>query len=286
MTKTILASLTGFGSDNTVLDTAVAAARIEGGHIECLHANIDAYMAAAKVGAMAPQPVSSLYELREELAHQEQGKSEHAKAAFEDACKRHALAVGGDPEIAGEVSASWREITAVSDETLHLARHHDLIVMGRDGQVSSDQMQTILMQSGRPVLLAPAMPVAVIGRAVAIAWKDRPDAARALTAAAGILSRAERIAVLSVSADAAEEDTDRASAGQLAKQLRRKGIEADVKVKYSPSPAKAIEEMAGAFAADLLVMGAYGHSRLREFVFGGVTRDILADCAIPVFMFH
>jgi nucleotide-binding universal stress UspA family protein len=81
-----------------------------------------------------------------------------------------------------------------------------------------------------------------------------------------------------------------AEAAELAwvRQLKWHGVEAKVQMSYAPTvPASSkIEEIAFGLDADLLVMGAYGHSRVREMVFGGVTRDMLANCAIPVLMMH
>ena len=89
-----------------------------------------------------------------------------------------------------------------------------------------------------------------------------------------------------MSEDKAGDDTDRLSAEYLAKQLKWHGVTAQVRMEYASagSDSTALKEMAYNCDADLLVMGAYGHSRVREFVFGGVTQDVLADCAIPVFM--
>jgi len=159
-------------------------------------------------------------------------------------------------------------------------------VMAREENLSVERIESVLMQSGRPILLAPRKPVTVIGRKVAIAWKPSAESARAVSAATSILSRAEEVTVLSVSENGAGDDTGRASAEHLARQLKWHGVTARVGVEASPSgPAsEALKDMAYNCDADLLVMGGYGHSRVREFVFGGVTRDILADCALPVFL--
>ena len=288
MIKTILALATGFGSDKPVLDAAVAAAKIDGAHIECLHTRIDALETAAWVKALAPQRRESLRELTQEITREEQARSQHAQAEFRDACARHSLPVVEEPEKASGISISWKEIPTLQNEALHRARFHDLVVMGRDPELSRERIINILMGSGRPVLLAPPTPVEKIGRVVAIAWKEGSGAAHALVASSPILCRADRVVVLSVPEDAGSEETMRASAEQLAKQLLWHGIKAEVLAEraVSGSASKRIKEMAYNCGADLLVTGAYGHSRLREFVLGGVTRDVVADCAIPVFMFH
>lgn len=91
---------------------------------------------------------------------------------------------------------------------------------------------------------------------------------------------------MSLSEDKAGDDTDRLSAEHLAKQLKWHGVTAQVRMEYSPAAtaSTALKEMVYNCGADLQVTGAYGHSRVREFFFGGVTRDILADCAFLAFM--
>jgi nucleotide-binding universal stress UspA family protein len=167
---------------------------------------------------------------------------------------------------------------------LHEARYHDLTVMGRDEELASDRIISVLLQSGRPLLLAPHKPVEFIGRKVAIAWKATAEAARAVTAASHILSHAGSVAILSVSED--DDDSEQLSAEHLARNLAWRGIKADVRTCQSPqrSTSQSLLDMAYDCDADLLVMGAYGHSRVKEFIFGGVTRDLLKSSALPLFM--
>ncbi len=286
MIKTILASLTGYASDRTVLDAAVAAARMDGAHIHCLHTRIGAIQASALVGYSQANHHLDLHTVNRQIAAEQAERLLHARAAFEDACKRHSLPVMDTPSGAVGASASWQDVETLLNETLHQASYHDLVVMARDAELSRERIESVLMLSGRPLLLAPPKPVAVMGRKVAIAWKQGAESARALTAASGILSKAEQVFILSVSNNEAGDDTDRFSAETLARKLKWRGVTAQVRIEYSPasSEAVALKEMVYNCDADLLVMGAYGHNRMREFIFGGVTRDVLADCAIPVFM--
>jgi nucleotide-binding universal stress UspA family protein len=101
-----------------------------------------------------------------------------------------------------------------------------------------------------------------------------------------ILVHAERVAILCASPK--EDSGDRASAEQLATQLLWHGIKAELQMDIGDagSTADKLRKMAYHCDADLLVMGAYGHSRAREFLFGGVTRGMLNDCALPVLMLH
>jgi nucleotide-binding universal stress UspA family protein len=288
MIKTILASLTGFSSDRAVLDAAIALARIDIGHVTCLHTRIDAAEGAALAGATNSQLHANLPQMLQRIAQEENERSQHCKAAFADACKRLSVMISDDPAKADGVSACLTEMTTLLNETLHEARFHDLVVLARTPELSSERIHSLVAQAGRPILIAPSKPVQVIGQTVVVAWKDGPEAARALGAALPVLLRAKRVIILSVSEDSAGDDTDRVSADGVAKTLKWHGIAAEVQMSYAPSVSASakILEIAYGQDADLLVMGAYGHSRMREFVFGGVTRDILADCAIPVLMFR
>ncbi|HJS44934.1 MAG TPA: universal stress protein [Rhizomicrobium sp.] len=286
MPKTILASLTGFSSDRTVLEAAVAAARIDGGHIQCFHTRIDAVETAAPTSFVSPHRTENLHGLLQAIASQEEERSRHARQAVDEIRKRHAIVLGDAPAERAPISIAWREEVSFLNETLREARYHDLTVMARDEELSSERLLSVLMQSGRPLLIAPEKPVEVVGKKVAIAWKATAEAARALTAASFILSRAEKVVILSVSENKAGDDSDRFSAEHLARQLAWQGIAAEVRMRYSPSvsTSRALLDMAYDGDADLLVMGAFGHNRIREFVFGGVTRDLLAASALPVFM--
>jgi nucleotide-binding universal stress UspA family protein len=170
---------------------------------------------------------------------------------------------------------------------LEEARHHDLVVMTNYDEISSSLIRQVLMQSGRPLLLAPARPLPAIGRTIAIAWKEGAEAARAVTAASSWLARAERVFVLGVSRNGGDDDRGRSSAERLVRSLAWGGIKAEARMGYATGPeAQVLQDMAYGCEADLLVMGAYGHSRLREYVLGGVTESVLAGCAIPVLMFR
>ena len=91
MTKTIIASLTGLSSDRTVMESAVAAARIDGGHIQCLHTRIDAVKTSAEAGFILPHHASNLHGLLQKIATQEEGRSRHARQVFDEVRKRHAI---------------------------------------------------------------------------------------------------------------------------------------------------------------------------------------------------
>ena len=285
MLKSILVSLTGFGSDRTVLDAAFAAARIDQGHVAALHTRIDPGSAAATFSASQPQLRGELLNTMQRIAREEEERSSQAKLAFTEACKRH----GAVTEALGPgVTAAFCEMKTFENETLHQARLHDMVVMARVAELASESLHTMVMLAGKPVLIAPHRPVRTICETVAIAWKDSAEAARAVTAALPILERAKRAIVISFSEDSSRRAPDHVSAEGVMAQLKRHGVDARIDCGSSDAGQAAVKirEMCYALDADLLVCGAYGHSRMREMVFGGVTRDLLAECGIPLLMVH
>jgi len=281
--KNILASLSGFGSDQAVLDTAIAVAKWQGSHVLCLHTRIDAVRTAAVSELAGTRPDLSQGLVRS-ITAEEDARSRHAVEAFQDALRRHGLAQADTPQ-GSAATLAWAERRSFLNETLHQARYHDLVVMGRDQERPAEHIKSIVMLSGRPVLLAPPRPAMTIGRHVAIAWKPGAESARAATATTALLTRAERVTILAV----AEQDDDvaRLAAEDLAASLGWHGIRAEVRVQPANGPTgPMLQKMAHESDADLMVMGAYGHSRLREYIFGGVTEAMIAACSLPVLLFH
>jgi nucleotide-binding universal stress UspA family protein len=288
MFKSILAPLTGFGSDRSVLDAAFSIARLGGGHVDCLHTRIDPIEVAALIGATSEAFHSSLRDTAQRIAREETGRSAHCKIAFTEAVERFSMPVLEAPGQDGDASASLIETTTLLNETLQQSRVHELAVLTRVAELSSERLHTIVMRAGRPVLITPSKPANINGESVVVAWKDGAESARALTAAMPLLSRAKQVTIVSISENATGDNSDLTSAEAVARQLRWHGIAAKVEMSYAPtvSAARKIEEIALGLDANLIVMGAYGHSRMREMVFGGVTREILSNCAVPVMMMH
>lgn len=280
MTRMILASLSGLSSDHTVLDTAIAAARIEGGHVLALRARIDVVDAAATVSVGFPRPGLSISDSIVRIREEERLRARHAREAYDEARSRHGI--GTD----GSVTFAWEETASLSDTLLAQARYHDLTVMGRDQELSAERIRTVLLASGRPLLLAPPRAPSMLGKIVAIAWKDGAEAARAVTAAEPLLAGAERLFILAAADRRDAQDATAKSAACLAGYLTGKGFKTEIRIAESGGGPHAIRNLAYECDADLLVMGAYAHSRMREMLLGGMTEAILADCAIPAFLFH
>jgi len=191
--------------------------------------------------------------------------------------------------LAARPSATWRLLTGDEARVIVAeSRAADVTVLDRrraNGTADLPMLQTVLLNSGRPILITPDRPPPHIGHRVAIAWKDTPEAARAVAFALPSLAAAERVIIVSVEEDAR-------TTHEACERLRQALIwhNAATMVRHvKPSgcdPGEALLTAVGAQNADLLVMGGYGHSRLREVVFGGLTRHVLQAADVPVLMAH
>jgi nucleotide-binding universal stress UspA family protein len=230
-------------------------------------------------------------ELIHSLQKAAEARSTAAAGAFDQFLKRH-FAPGVARRAREGVNASMEEIEGDPiRDTAARARYCDLVVLARagdKGDFSTDAIANILVGCGRPVLLVPEKALSDVGATIAIAWKQTPEAARAVTAAMPLLQRAKKVVVLSAAETKADSEQNGTSAELLATQLRHHGIAAAAQnVPIAPhGSAEALLQAAHDTKADLLVMGAYGHSRVRELVFGGFTRHVLKECSLPVLMLH
>jgi nucleotide-binding universal stress UspA family protein len=149
--------------------------------------------------------------------------------------------------------------------------------------------EEVIMAAGRPVLLVPyAGDFPQLGARVLVAWSGTRESARALHDAMFLLEAAVEVTVLEVDRAGGEVDAPDQAAADVAAALQRRGVAAtaDAAVSDGTPVADIILSTAADKLADLVVMGAWGHSRLREFVLGGVSRGILREMTVPVLMSH
>jgi nucleotide-binding universal stress UspA family protein len=185
----------------------------------------------------------------------------------------------------------WRSVQDYPHKALNsAARAADLIVVGprgRGGSVRSADPADVVMSAGRPVLVVPESGRHLRGQAVVVAWKDTRECRRAVADAMPFLQRAEDVIVHAV---VKPEDTDRAvfETDDVVTNLKRHGVDARALVTSATLEGVTleIERVAQLNTADLIVCGAYGHSRLREWAFGGVTDDLIHRPGCFVLMSH
>lgn len=213
--------------------------------------------------------------------------AKHAREVFEGFMKSHDVAQGAQEPAA--LSYGWPMEEASDDAFLgSYGRVFDLIVLGRPGRAPQNPrmapLEAALFESGRPVLIVPPETPKTIGRNILVAWNGSTEQAYTNVFAMPLLRKAEQVTVLAVEGGM----TPGPTAEQAAQHLRRNGIKASaLTVKpESRTTGEAILDHCGKLGCDLLVKGAYTQSRLRQMIFGGATRHILANATIPVFSAH
>ncbi len=170
------------------------------------------------------------------------------------------------------------------------ARYGDVAVVNRQDagaqQGPPGLVEALVVASGRPTIVLPARQAAAGLRRILIGWNAHREAARAVADALPLLVRAEAVEVLIVECKDDVERHGQEPGADVARYLARHGARIDVRrlPPGSGDPGQLLLTRAAAFGADLVVMGAYGHSQLSEWVFGGVTRTVLHEAEVPVLM--
>lgn len=174
------------------------------------------------------------------------------------------------------------------------ARFTDLVIQARPyGKTGYPEqvavVEAALFEAGAPVLVVPGrgLPPEGLGRRIAVAWNQSGEALAAIRRALPLLKEADKVSVVIV--DPPVHGAERSDpGGQLTQMLARHGVRAEVVVlaKTMPRVSDVLLRHVNDSASDLLVMGAYGHSRLREAILGGATRNILENSEWPVFLAH
>lgn len=279
--RIVLACLTDIDTAADTMDAALTVTRAHAALLEVLHVRADPTSALPLIGD--GMPGTMVEEMLKLADRQGTDLSSALRRRFDEACARHQVpAVEVPPEV-GVAAARWREETGREEDMVTAAgRLADIVVLprlraGKDAP-SPITVNAALLDTGRPLLLAPPSPPPMIGHNVAILWNGTPQAARAVSFAMPFLAGAARIKVL-----AARDDAEEALPEQLAHYLERHEIAAEYKSFTAGGEiGRALIAEAAMAQADLLVMGGYTHNRLRQFIMGSVTKYILAEAPIPV----
>jgi len=289
MIKSILVPATGSDSDNAVFASALAIASIFDAHLDFLHVRVDAAAMAATMAmdGAGSVLVTGLVGKIDEEANRREGM---ARQLFDRFCEREQLGVADAPTPTARPAPSAKWLQEVGDEAHWVAEHGrsaDLLVIGRprgDQGVAIDTIERALIGSGRPLLIPPATPLAAFPESVVIAWKATPEAARAVTAAMPLLHNAKQVLIVTVAEERGLSDDE---SNRLMTTLHWHGLNASTR-HLQPGQAGAAGTLlatAGELGA-LVVMGAYGHSRVRQWIFGGFTQHVLRSAEVPVLMMH
>jgi len=194
------------------------------------------------------------------------------------------------------VTAEWRLIPEgpEADPAVH-ARYVDLTILGQldpdrgEAEIIDRRPEQVALASGHPVLVVPyAGPFENVGRRVVVGWSATREAARAVNDAMPLLMAADVVNVLTIDAHEAPRGHGALPGADISLHLARHGVKATIEQTVSGdlSVGDTLLSRAADLGADLLVMGAYGHSRLRELLLGGATRTLLRSMTLPLLMSH
>ena len=281
--RTILVSVRGVRAEEAPLRQAVALVRALDGHLQVLHAQ-PRPQEAVVTSRGADYQLSGGAWLLEGLGETAAERDAVARHQFETICAEPKLRAAG-----GRAGAEWIAVPGIEAECVaQFGRTADLVLVHRpvDPDLGSlEVLQAALFQTGRPILILPSGAHVRPGGTLILAWKDKPEAARAVTAAMPFILSAERLVVVSVEEGESGED---GSAERIVQTLGRHN--AATSLVRLPTDGRSAEDLlleeAANQDASMLLMGGYGHSRTREAVFGGVTRSVINRASIPVLMMH
>lgn len=184
------------------------------------------------------------------------------------------------------------DIDVASVIALH-ARYADLVILGQpetdhEGPVGRHDVEEVILSCGRPAIVVPYIGAKTMGRRIMVAWDSGRESTRAVNDALPLLERADEVVVLSINPRPGIDGHGEQPGADIALHLARHDVKVEVQQTRSDDIGVGetlLSRLADA-GSDLLVMGAYGHSRFRELVLGGVTRTLLQEMTIPVLMSH
>jgi nucleotide-binding universal stress UspA family protein len=283
--RKLLLPLTGTAAGEAALTTSLMIARLWNAHVLALHVRVD----SRDVAPLAGEGLSGAM-IEEMMSATEKESAERAYAVrsmFERFVARHDVVVSEARTEADHATAAFAAVTGREEDIVaQQARLADLTVVphpdaGEDVS-SSDALHAVLFDSGRPVLISPQVAPTTIGTRVCLAWNGTAESASSALAALPWMQRAEAVRILSA------EGYQRRGPGapELAAYLALHDIKADIEMFQSVGNSVGAGLLAAArrFDCDLLSMGAYSHSRLRQLILGGVTRHVLERANLPVMM--
>jgi nucleotide-binding universal stress UspA family protein len=257
-------------------DFAVSVASALDAHVTGIAFVYDPVVPVAATGYIPPEVIET----------QQRDSEQAAKAAID-----RFAAAAARARIEAEPASLPASVAGAADQFGRIARRFDLAIVGQaephKGAVEELIAESALFESGRPVIMVPYIQKAPLElERVMVCWDGSRPAARAIADAMPLLERAGLVEVVIVANERGKQDE--IPGADMGQHLARHGLKVDVKriTMGDIDVADALLSHAADSSADFIVMGAYGHSRLREFVLGGVTRSILHSMTAPVLMSH
>ncbi len=280
--KTILVPYHDEEAGRSALTTAIHLARRFGSYVEGVIVMGKPPLTLGPGMALSPDYLASL--AKEWRSFSATARDHFLGVADEFGLPYRELATAGDGPAVG-----WREMDGKEPDVIgHYGRAFDLIVLGRTSATSvgrwRETCEAALFDSGRPVMLASTAAPEQVGRTILIAWNGSTETARTIGLAMPVLTSADRVDVVHVKGGGVPGP----SAGEIAEHLARHGVAvASREIDPLGRPdGEALLDEAGDMGADLILKGAFTHSRLRQVVFGGTTQHVLEYALIPALLAH
>jgi nucleotide-binding universal stress UspA family protein len=245
-----------------------------------------AHLSALAV-AVAPQPTGRYATLAQEWLEQRERNLQQLRECVESVREKLAKS-----ELSFDVDSLYVEVAGANFDIGERALYADLVLAGPsvfqdDPDLKQQVVDGCIFQAGRPLLIAPPDSMLTLQpKTVLLAWDSRPSSAHAAQQALELMINADSVHVTMVDPNAALRASGEEPGADVAAYLARHGINVTVDALPSAgrSVAQVLQQHAVDVAADVIVMGAYGHSRLRELIVGGVTKSMLKEARIPVLM--
>ena len=285
--RKILVPLMGGSHDSHVLHAAFDIAKAFGSHVAGVFVRPDPSEVLPYLGeGISAGVIQEIMDASRDAANR---AAAAARSNLDAAAKAAGASVFDVAQAGGGVGASFHVRDGFAEEVIaEEARLSDLIVFdapsGAKDVSPKAIMESALLNGRKPLLLVPHAAPKIVGAKAAVGWDGGAAAAHAISGAIPLLTRAEGIEILNVTTG----PIDTVQLDRLRDYLRLHGLSA---VEHGINPgsqsvASALVDAAKRSGAGLLVIGGYGHSRLREMVLGGVTRYVFANVTMPIFMAH
>jgi nucleotide-binding universal stress UspA family protein len=275
--KTVIVHCDGSPKTSHRLAVAVQLAQRHGAHLVGVHVQEPFNVPPFTEGAIAMDELFTAYDAAA------QADQAAAAATFRKAAK------------GAGISTEWRSAKGYADAELAVqARYADIVVVGQtepdnESLTPTDLPETIALSTGRPALVVPHIGAPPkVGKTVMLCWNASRESARAASDALPLLREAEKVIVLAVDPRSSNQGHGAEPGADVAGWLARHGVKVTVQrdAAADSDVGDVILSRAADHDVDLIVMGLYGHSRMREMVMGGASRTLLSSMTVPVFVAH
>jgi len=275
MIKHIFLPISGSAGDEAALDSAIALASAHGARVSALVTTEIPAPLYSEVGFAANEMLASDY-----------NEAKRSATVLAEKTRQRLEQAGIEAEVSVIDASPANRAKTIAGH----ARYSDVSIMGgRDGAGATVTFETLLMESGRPVIVVPpGAPLRARPRHVVLAWQASREATRAVHDALPLLDPGTKLDVLVIGSEGSGDETGERPGQRIAETLAQLGLPAQVVAlpKQGISDGKSLLNYMEASNADLLVMGGYGHSPIRELLLGGTTRTVLNGLTKPVFFEH